>query len=64
MDVKIFFEFISAIAISHLLAGAEVHMEVEAAALVDDGHVEAAEAGEAYSVAGGDPFKHVDALKH
>ena len=39
-------------------------MEVEAAAPVDDGHVEAAEAGEAYSVAGGDPFKHVDALKH
>ena len=49
---------------THLLAGAEVYMEVEAAAPVDDGHVEAAEAGEAYSVAGGDPFKHVDALKH
>ena len=47
---------------SHLLTGAEVDMEIEAAAAVDDGHREAAEAGQAYFVSRSDPLKLVQAL--
>ena len=47
---------------SHLLTGTEVDMEIEAAAAVDDGHREAAEAGQAHFVSRSDPLKLVQAL--
>ena len=47
---------------SHLLAGAEVDMEVERASSVDDGHVESAEAGQTHFVPRSDPLELVQTL--
>ena len=52
----------SAMLISHLLTGAEVDMEVEAAAAVDDGHGQAAEGGQALFIPRSDPLKLVQTL--
>ena len=52
----------STMLISHLLTGAEVDMEVEAAAAVDHGHRQAAEAGQDQFIPRSDPLKFVQTL--